>query len=510
MNQDHNIQKVSVEITVDNKERGLSIKEDINSFLSIDVFPEIEKYINTLEYNSVDYTLQIPRLELNLDVKNGSLNTELKDKIIQIFKKEFSAISQSIVNVNQKTENESKAYLIGHQEKTLKAFLHFLEKGNMPWWNPERKGISFLEPTVFDTLIAAENFEKSIVPLLSKQNVQDRMINQLSNEQIAQLCLVILKNKELKLNLEAGTIRYLSKLSHPDRHIIWRLILNIVSEYLRSSNSNTLKEYLIQQITKIEAAGLLQTKNSRQDWKEIVKIFPFIKENEVSESIKINAKDSSENTKTLKERMESKNENADKSVKEVMVNLGENKDEKEGEKVNLHEPLQKDSDQNDGHYVQNAGLILIHPFIKTFLEHCDLLHPKTKQLTDPELAAHLLHYIATGNTNAPEYDMVFEKFLCNIPMNQSINRHIKLSRKHKTQAKNVIESVQHNWAPMKKSSAALLQNEFFQRTGKLVITDYDHTLTIERKAQDILLNKLAWGIGLFKLPWQEKFIFVNW
>jgi hypothetical protein len=49
---------------------------------------------------------------------------------------------------------------------------------------------------------------------------------------------------------------------------------------------------------------------------EIVKIFPFIKENEVSESIKINAKDSSENTKTLKERMESKNENADKSVKE--------------------------------------------------------------------------------------------------------------------------------------------------------------------------------------------------
>jgi hypothetical protein len=55
------------------------------------------------------------------------------------------------------------------------------------------------------------------------------------------------------------------------------LILNIVSEYLRSSNNNTLKEYLIQQITKIEAAGLLQTKNSRQDWKEIVKIFPFIK-----------------------------------------------------------------------------------------------------------------------------------------------------------------------------------------------------------------------------------------
>jgi hypothetical protein len=63
---------------------------------------------------------------------------------------------------------------------------------------------------------------------------------------------------------------------------------------------------------------------------------------------------------------------------------------------------------------------------------------------------------------------------------------------------------------MKKSSAALLQNEFFQRPGKLVVSDFDYTLTVERKAQDILLDKLAWGIGLIKLPWKEKFLFVNW
>lgn len=68
----------------------------------------------------------------------------------------------------------------------------------MPWWNPERKGTSFLEPAVFDTMILAKNFEKRILPLLSKQNVQDRMINQLSNEQMARLCLAVLRNKELK------------------------------------------------------------------------------------------------------------------------------------------------------------------------------------------------------------------------------------------------------------------------------------------------------------------------
>ena len=164
---------------------------------------------------------------------------------------------------------------------------------------------------------------------------------------------------------------------------------------------------------------------------------------------------------------------------------------------------------NEDQYIQNAGLILIHPFLKTLFEHCDLFDSKNNRLLNPELCAHLLHYIATGKTNAPEYDMAFEKFLCNIPLHQTINRHIKLTRKHKAEAKNVIESVQHNWSAMKKSSVALLQNEFFQRPGKLVI-DHDYTLTVERKTQDILLEKLGWGIGFVKLPWQEKFIFINW
>jgi len=479
--QDHIIQKVFVEITVNNKEKAYSIKDDISSFLSIDVFPEIEKYINALEQTLADHTLQIPRLELNLDVKNSALNTELKDKIAQLFKEELSKITKPIKISDQETEGDSKAYLIDNQQKMIQTFIYFLEKGSMPWWNSDKKGNSFLEPKVFDTLILANNFQKSIIPVLSKKNVQERIINQLSNEQIAQLCLTVLKNKDLKINLEVDVIRYLSKLNHADRQIVWRLILNVLSEYLKTSNSN-LREYLLQQIPKIEQTGFSPAKNNHQNWKMLVEVFPFIKENDILESLKSNSEIKPEKEKSSTEIIHQENFVANN----------------------------EDLIQNDGQYVQNAGLILIHPFIKTFFEHCDLIDPKTQQLIDPELCAHLLHYIATGKTNAPEYDMVFEKFLCNIPMNQTINKHIKLSRKHKTQAKNVIESVQHNWNPMKKSSPALLQNEFFQRSGKLVATDHDYTLTVERKAQDILLDKLGWGLGLIKLPWKEKFIFVNW
>lgn len=492
MNQDHIIQKVFIEINVNNKEKALSIKDDVNSFLSIDVFPQIERYINTLEYELAGNTLQIPRLELNVDVKSSALNSELKDKITQVFKEELSEITKSIdiehriQKQNQETENTFQAYLMDSEEKLLQTFIHFLEKGSMPWWNSENSSISILESVVFDQLVAADQFQKKIVPVLSKENVRNRIINQFSDEQIAQLCLTVLKNKDLEINLEPNIIHHISKQNHTNRIIIWRLILNIVSKYLNASGNNNLREYLLQQVSKMEQAGSQTTKANLKNRKTVVQIFPFIK------SIDIQENEIPENSKT---------ESIEKS--ENIGSAMEADYQKDLE-------IQEGTDQNEGQYVQNAGLILIHPFIKPLFEHCDLIHPETRELTDPELCAHLLHYIATGKTNAPECDMIFEKFLCNIPLHQTINRHIKLSRKHKKQAKNVIESVQHNWSSMKKSSVELLQNEFFQRSGKLVITDYDYTLTMERKTQDILLEKLSWGIGLIRLPWQEKFMYVNW
>lgn len=483
MKQDHIIQKVFVEITVNNKEKAFSIKDDITSFLSLDVFPKIEKYINDLEYKlyDTDYTIQIPTLELNLDVKSSSLNTELTNEIAYLFKEKLSEIITPVVNSEQKTQNGSEAYLIDNQEKMIQTFIYFLEKGSMPWWNSDKKNISVLEPTAFNSLILGSNFTKSMLPVLSKQNALERMINQLSDGQIAQLCMVISKEKDLKINLETEVIHHISKMSPNDRKFVWSWVIKVLSRFSNSAITE-IQEYLVQEIVNI--IGLSQIKTNNRNWKTVIKIFHFIKENEIFESIKNSKEVYSEKTAALIEKPFQEKDKA------------------------IHEDF--NFNKNDEYYINNAGLILIHPFIKTFFEHCDLLHPETQQLINPEVCVHLLHYIATGKTNAPECDMIFEKFLCNIPVDQSINRHIKLSRKHKKQAKNLIESVQYNWSPMKNSSVALLQNEFFQRPGKLVIHDSDHTLTVERKTQDILLDRLSWGMSLVKLPWKEKFIFVNW
>ncbi|OHT43391.1 contractile injection system tape measure protein [Flavobacterium tructae] len=167
------------------------------------------------------------------------------------------------------------------------------------------------------------------------------------------------------------------------------------------------------------------------------------------------------------------------------------------------------SDVPSSHYVNNAGLILVHPFLKHLFGNCGLLR-KDNTISDPETAAHLLHYIATDREQDYESQMLFEKVLCNIPINRPINRNIILSEELKDQGKEMLQAVLDNWPIMKNSSIALLQNEYLQRPGKIILSEDNPKVIVERKTQDILLDKINWNLGIVKLAWKDKIIFVDW
>jgi len=159
--------------------------------------------------------------------------------------------------------------------------------------------------------------------------------------------------------------------------------------------------------------------------------------------------------------------------------------------------------------IQNAGLIIVHPFIKHFFENCKLLD-SNQEIINKELAVHALHYIATQKEQQLESDMLFEKMLCGVPIQQPINRHIILSEFIKEQSEELLQAILENWSILKNSSPDLLRSEFLQRPGLLSFKEDNPKITIERKTHDILLDKLPWGIGLCKLPWIEKLIFTDW
>ncbi len=166
--------------------------------------------------------------------------------------------------------------------------------------------------------------------------------------------------------------------------------------------------------------------------------------------------------------------------------------------------------ENDlSYHIKNAGLIIAHPFLPHLLKRCELL-TEDNELTDPALSAHLLHFVASGKVQQYESEMVFEKFLCNIPARESISREVELPEKMKEEAEKMINALVQNWEAMKGASPDLIRNEFFQRPGKIDFGDDASTVTVERKTQDILLDRIPWGLGLVKLPWKAEFIYTHW
>lgn len=159
--------------------------------------------------------------------------------------------------------------------------------------------------------------------------------------------------------------------------------------------------------------------------------------------------------------------------------------------------------------VDNAGLILIHPFLKHFFQKNRLLLDGNR-LKDKVLSAHILHFIATGVENDFEHAMLIEKFLVGLPIGWPMERYIAISDEIKEEVSALLNAVKTKWPSMKSSSNEALQVNFLRREGILFDESPQPRLKVERQTIDILLNEVDWNYSLVKLPWKKKMLFVDW
>ena len=74
----------------------------------------------------------------------------------------------------------------------------------------------------------------------------------------------------------------------------------------------------------------------------------------------------------------------------------------------------------------------------------------------------------------------------------------------------MLAALLRHWSALHSSSPQWLREQFFLRPAKLETVDGGVRLTVERRAQDVLLARLPWGIGVVALPWLAHRIFVHW
>ncbi|MEM8528258.1 MAG: contractile injection system tape measure protein, partial [Bacteroidota bacterium] len=162
-------------------------------------------------------------------------------------------------------------------------------------------------------------------------------------------------------------------------------------------------------------------------------------------------------------------------------------------------------------YIENAGIILLHPFLKPLFTACDLLEGKGfKSPTEQYKAIYLLHYLASGNTNAHEYELVLAKFLCGLALNHPIPKDIELKKETLKEADHLLKTIIQHWSALGNTSPDGLREGFLQRTGKLVQDQDKWRLQIEPKTIDILLDRLPWGINMIQLAWKKELLIVEW
>lgn len=162
-------------------------------------------------------------------------------------------------------------------------------------------------------------------------------------------------------------------------------------------------------------------------------------------------------------------------------------------------------------YINNAGLVLLHPYLPAFFEELGLL--KGRSFRDEQArgkAVQLLGYLACGETDLPEYELVLPKVMCGLLPERPVNRFAVISEAELAEAQALLEAVIRNWNALGSTSPDGLRANFLLREGKLQWINEEWRLRVTQQSYDVLVNRLPWGFSVVKLRWMHWFLKTEW
>jgi hypothetical protein len=490
-------------------ETAHSIRNNIDMFLKDELFPRLETLFD--EYEFRDEIVRFDELTLNLLVQKGLDFSHLPDEIYRQLKEK---IDGHLPFLNKQKNDPAESYKpekqtvlrISDLQNSGDVFLFFLENGYLPWFGKEEQINSLTQPETWEKSLNDMKFFVQLDHILeANENATDRFILQFPDEIIT----AFLQRKDLRIHAETSIVLKISKnLDSNGRRIFLKLLIRIAHDDFPG----------ISQMLDHKILGVLKAKNpvaERMAIEQLKKLFQRILPGNEFQDSGLIKKD------FLIKGKPTDSNSANKFQNEAFhENLETNKNDTEG-KLNPDEFKTEHSirqktipflEKNDDEIrVQNAGLILLHPFLKPFFASCEITGKHG--ILSPEnfdLAVQTLHFLATGNEDVFEGNLLFEKFLCGVPLKMPVQKKSLLTETIKTEANFLLEEVVRYWPALKNTSADGLREAFIQRDGKLFQEDTKYKLIVERKAQDVLLEKLSWNISVIKLPWISKILFTEW
>ncbi|MFM8373217.1 MAG: contractile injection system tape measure protein [Bacteroidota bacterium] len=166
---------------------------------------------------------------------------------------------------------------------------------------------------------------------------------------------------------------------------------------------------------------------------------------------------------------------------------------------------------DDAVYIFNAGLVILHPYLSRYFDVLGLMEGKEfRDEESADRAVHLLQYLATRQTETPEYMLVLNKILCGLPVDMPVTPGIIMTDNEVEVSESLLRGVLQNWKRMENSSIDNLSGAFLVREGRLIEKEDRWSLHVKSRAYDILLEFMPWGFSRIKLSWMPKRIDVEW
>ena len=522
----HLIKKQMLELTLDKRLNHFHTQQLVSGHYWNNIVPLLEKIFDKV--GNADEVIQLDKLEIDLGV--------VSEKSIE--KKEWETLLQSkmeelLTKMMHTTSSEKK---IIQQPKHLSIFqqwLFYMQHGYLPW-NAVSINAQWYQLVLEALAVDFESVQMLRNVIKNDTRVLKRIIYQHNHVFLLTLSEVFTAAKQTELPVIISELALLTKFIKEKESIhqattikeitndLWQqsILLSVsVNENItgRKITPQLITSFVAQFPVKykLPAALSAQLPVSAPLIAAAVKIFKSSKQVEDKAQAKLKT--------TIEKAIQNKKVTVSKDDKETIVQQPQNNaaslDDGMVEAVatqtsyiqQLFQTTTADAIDEDGVFVANAGVVLLHPFLHRLFIRLNLLD-KGNFISDRlhQKALYLLHYLATGSTAAEEHELLIAKIVCAAREDMVVEKNIDIPSLDLEELDDMIAAAIQQWDKLKSASVAALREGFLQRNGKLLKRNGCLYLQVEKSAIDILLDYLPWNLSMIKLPWMKEILRVEW
>lgn len=162
-------------------------------------------------------------------------------------------------------------------------------------------------------------------------------------------------------------------------------------------------------------------------------------------------------------------------------------------------------------YIENAGLVLIGPYLSTLFERCLLIKDGNFASKEHmEKAVLLIQHALMDEPPLDEHHLPLNKILCGLDVEEPIRADFELKESDLEMIHGLIAAVTNHWSVIKNSSRDGFRGSWLWRKGKLEKKEDAWELRIEQNSYDMLLDQLPFSISPITYSWMKRPLIVNW